>query len=63
MKLRDLLEIATNVDIKVADSVTGAVVTGDEFDLLYSLNEEWLDAEVQNIEVDENLMTVELEVR
>ena len=62
-KLRDLLEIAKNVDIKAADSVSGAIVTGDEFDLLHSLTEKWLDTEVQSLEVDVNLMTVKLEVR
>ena len=63
MKLRDLLEIAKNVDIQATDSVSGANVIGDEFDLLHSLTEKWLDTEVQSIEVDVNLMTVKLEVR
>ena len=62
MKLRDLLDISLSVDARVKDNTIGAELMGDGFDLRNGLAEEWLDAVVREIEVEENIMIVTLEV-
>ena len=63
MKLRELLNTAHCVDMRIKDDVSDAEVVGDDFDLLDALKEGWLNAEVQAFEVEENTLNVHLEVR
>ncbi len=61
MKLRELIEIADCVDMRIKDCESEAEVSGENFDLMRMLNEKWLEATVRNVDVQGGEMTVRVE--